>query len=289
MKIAISGSTGFIGKQLSEFLLQSGNELIVISRSDFAGGRNRLAKVIKSADVIINLAGASVLRRWNEKNKQVIFSSRVVTTQLLVKAVQMNLAENRPRVFINASAIGIYEINKSHDEFSIMLGTDFLAVVCKAWEGVTVDLKEVDMRLCTIRIGIVLGTTGGSLRKLLPLFKAGLGGKIASGKQPFSFIHISDFCNAIWHLIINGGSVGIYNLVCPELTTNKLFTNTLANYLHRPAIFTVPEFALKLIYGEAAGMLTTGAKVISARLPDEGFQFKFPDINSAIADLIKNE
>lgn len=289
MKIAISGSTGFIGKQLSEFLLQSGNELIVISRYDFAGGSNQVAKVIKSADVIINLAGASVLRRWNEKNKQLILSSRVDTTQLLVKAVQMNVSENRPRIFINASAIGIYEINKSHDEFSKVLGTDFLAVVCKAWEEATVDLKELNLRLCTIRIGIVLGTTGGSLRKMLPLFKAGLGGKIASGKQPFSFIHISDFCNAIWHLIINSQSTGIYNLVCPEPTTNELFTNTLANYLHRPAFFSVPEFALKLVYGEAAGMLTTGAKVISTRLPYEGFQFKFPDIDAAIADLVKKE
>ena len=289
MKIAISGSTGFIGKQLSEFLLQSGNELIVISRNDFAGGSNQLAKVIKSADVIINLAGASVLRRWNEKNKQLILSSRVDTTKLLVEAVQMNLSENRPRIFISASAIGIYEIDKSHDEFSKVYGNDFLAVVCKAWEEATVDLKELDLRLCTIRIGIVLGTTGGSLQKMLPLFKAGLGGKIASGKQPFSFIHISDFCRAIWHLIINGESAGVYNLVCPEPTTNELFTKTLAHYLHRPALFTVPEFALKLIYGKAAGMLTTGAKVISTRLPGEGFQFKFPDIDATIADLIKKE
>jgi len=289
MKIAISGSTGFIGKQLSEFLLQSGNELIMISRSDFAGGSNQLAKVIKSADVIINLAGASVLRRWNKKNKQLILSSRVDTTQLLVKAVKMNLPGHQPNIFINASAIGIYDINKSHDEFSTMLGTDFLALVCKAWEEATVDLKGVDLRLCTIRIGIVLGTTGGSLRKMLPLFKAGLGGKIASGKQPFSFIHISDFCNAIWHLIINSQSAGIYNLVCPEPTTNEKFTNTLASYLQRPALFTVPEFALKLIYGEAAGMLTTGAKVISTRLPNEGYKFKFPDIDAAIADLVKKE
>lgn len=287
MKIAISGSTGFIGKQLSEYLLQSGNELIVISRGDFSGGCNQLAKVIKSADVIINLAGASVLQRWNEKNKQLILSSRVDTTNLLVKAVQMNLPEHQPGVFINASAIGIYENNKSHDEFSTALGNDFLASVCKAWESATADLKAPDMRLCTIRIGIVLGTTGGSLGKILPLFKAGFGGKIASGKQPFSFIHISDFCRAIEHLIMNTNSTGVYNFTCPNPTTNKLFTKALSDILHRPAFFTVPEFALRLIYGEAAGMLTKGASVISSRLPEEGFQFQFPDINSAIADLTK--
>ena len=287
MKIAISGSTGFIGKQLSEYLLQSGNELIVISRGDFAGGCNQLAKVIKSADVIINLAGASVLQRWNKKNKQLILSSRVDTTNLLVKAVRMNLPQHQPGVFINASAIGIYENGKSHDEFSTAFGNDFLALVCKEWESATVDLKELDLRLCTIRIGIVLGITGGSLRKMLPLFKAGLGGKIASGKQPFSFIHISDFCRAIEHLILSTNSSGVYNLTCPNPTINKLFTKTLSYYLHRPAFFTVPEFALKLIYGEAAVMLTNGASVISSRLPEEGFQFQFPDINSAIADLTK--
>ena len=289
MKIAISGSTGFIGKQLSEFFLQSGNELIVISRDDFAGGCNQLAKVIKSADVIINLAGASVLQKWSDKNKHLILSSRVDTTNLLVEAVLMNLSEHRPRVFINASAIGIYENFKSHDEFSKALGSDFLASVCKAWENSTVTLKEAGLRLCIIRIGIVLGVTGGSLLKMIPLFKAGLGGKIGSGKQPFSFIHISDFCRAIEHLIKNNKSNGVYNLVCLEPTTNKLFTKALADFLHRPAFFTVPEFALKLVYGEAAGMLTKGARVISTRLPEEGFRFQYPDITSAIADLVKKD
>ena len=289
MKIAISGSTGFIGKQLSDYFLQSGNELIVISRSDFSGGINQLAKVIKSADVIINLAGASVLQRWSERNKQLIVSSRVDNTKLLVKAIQNKLPEHRPVVFISASAIGIYENYKSHDEFSTSLGTGFLASVCKAWEGATVELKAMDIRLCTVRIGIVLGTTGGTLLKMLPLFKVGLGGKIASGKQPFSFIHISDFCRAIGHLIENRESFGVYNLVGPVPTTNEFFTNTLASYLHRPAFFTVPEFALKLIYGEAAGMLTTGANVISVRLPDEGFCYLFPDISAAIADLVKKD
>ena len=287
MKIAISGSTGFIGKQLSDYFLQAGNELIVISRSDFASGSNQLAKVINSAEVIINLAGASVLQRWTEKNKQLILSSRVDTTRLLVEAVLKNLPEHRPKVFINASAIGIYKNSGTHDEFLSVLGSDFLAVVCKAWESETVALKEVNLRLCKVRIGIVLGTTGGSLRKMLPLFKAGLGGRIGSGKQPFSFIHILDFCRAIEHLITHNKSAGVYNLVSPNPITNNLFTRTLSDYLHRPAFFTVPEFALKLIYGEASEMLTNGARVLPARLLEEGFQFQFPDISSAIADLVQ--
>ena len=287
MKIAISGSTGFIGKQLSDYLLRSGYELIVISRGDFAGGCNQLAKVINSADVIINLAGASVLQRWNEKNKQLILSSRTDTTRLLVEAVRQNQPAHLPLVFINASAIGIYENSGTHDEFSEKLGTDFLATVCKAWESGTIPLKDFNLRLCIVRIGIVLGSSGGSLGKMLPLFKAGLGGKIASGKQPFSFIHISDFCRAIGHLITNSKSAGVYNLVSPEPTTNELFTKALSSSLHRPAVFTVPEFALKLIYGEASGMLTKGASIVPARLTEEGFRFQFPDISSALADLTR--
>jgi len=287
MIIAISGSTGFIGKQLSDYLLQSGNELIVISRGDFAGGSNQLAKVINSADVIINLAGTPVLQRWSEINKQLILSSRVDTTRLLVDAIRDNLPEHCPKVFISASAIGIYSNSGNHDEISNTIGTDFLATVCKAWESETKSLNEVNLRLCTVRIGIVLGVSGGSLGKMLPIFKAGLGGRIGSGKQHFSFIHITDFCRAIEHLIINNKSAGVYNMVSPEPTTNSLFTNILSGYLHRPAFFTVPEFALKLIYGEASEILTKGACVKPKRLLEEGFLFRFPDISSALADLTR--
>jgi len=288
MKIAISGSTGFIGKQLSDYLLRSGNELIAISRHDFSDGSNQLAKLINSVDVVINLAGAPVLTRWNEKNKRLILSSRVDTTRLLVEAVRMNVPEHRPKVFINASAIGIYENSLTHDEYSTALGSDFLAEVCKAWEAESEPLKEMNLRLCTIRLGIVLGTTGGSMQKMLPLFKAGLGGKIGSGNQPFSFIHISDLCRAVGHLITSEKSSGIYNMVGPEPITNSLFTSALSDQLHRPAFFTVPEFALKLIYGEASEILTKGARVKPVRLLKEGFRFEFPDISSALENLVKS-
>lgn len=286
MKVAISGITGFIGKQLSDHLLKSGNELIAISRDDFAGGRNQFAKVINSADVIINLAGSPVLQRWNKKNRQRILTSRVDTTRLLVEAVRHNSPEHYPKVFINASAIGIYEDSGTYDEFSTELGTGFLAMVCKAWESETVSLKDLDVRLCIVRIGIVLGKGGGSLGKMLPIFKAGFGGRIGTGSQPFPFIHISDLCSAIDHLISHQNSTGIYNLVSPQPTTNSLFTAALASTLHRPAFFTVPEFALKLIYGGASEMLTKGSIVKPTRLQNEGFQFHFPDISSALADLV---
>ena len=287
MKIAIAGSTGFIGKQLTDYLLQNGNEIIIISRKDFFNKDNELAKLIISADVIINLAGSSVLCKWNKKNRDLILSSRVETTRLLVEAVKQNEPLNRPKLFINASATGIYSDSGIQDETTATLNTDFLAQVCKSWEKELLPLEEIQLRYCIVRTGIVLGTSGGSMAKMLPLFKAGLGGKISTGKQPFSFIHIADYYRAIKHLIENPKSSGIYNLVSPEPVTNEIFTKVLASCLHRPAIFTVPEFALKIVYGQASELLTKGVKVIPSHLLNEGFQFKYPDIASTLADLVQ--
>lgn len=286
MKIAISGSSGFIGKQLSAYFSRSGNELVPVSRGDFAAGSNQIAKVINSADVIINLAGAPILQRWTKSKKHEILESRVHTTKLLVEAVQRNIPSGRPILFINASAIGIYPISGIHDEHSKDTGNDFLAEVCKAWESATDPLRELKLRLCITRLGIVLGTNGGSLQKMLPMFKNGFGGQIGSGRQPFSFIHITDLCNAFGHLVSNDKSTGIYNLVSPQPVTNKAFTLALAKRLHRPALFKVPAMALKLVYGEASEVLTQGAWVTPGHLLDEGFQFQFPDISSALEDLI---
>jgi uncharacterized protein (TIGR01777 family) len=286
MKIAISGSTGFIGKHLSEYFLRSGNELITISRNDFGSSGNQLTKIVNSADVIINLAGSSVLCRWNARNKALILSSRVETTRALVRAVLNSQSEHHPKIFLNASAIGIYGNSGMHDEYSSLAVSDFLASVCIAWEKETDPLQGTDVRVCKLRTGIVLGLDGGSLGKMLPLFRAGLGGKIGSGKQSFSFVHILDFCRAIEYFISNEKSMGVYNMVSPEPTTNKLFTMALSRSLHRPALFTVPEFALKLVYGQAAELLTKGASVKPARLLEEGFQFKCPDITSTLTDLV---
>ena len=285
MKIAISGSTGLIGKQLSYLLLQSGHEPISISRTDLSAGINHLAKVIKSCDVIINLAGAPVLQRWNEKNKQNILSSRVDTTKKLVEAVRLNLPEHQPIVFISASAISVYKNGSIHDEKSTNLGSDFLAAVCHAWEKETEPLNGLKIRLCTIRIGIVLGRTGGSLKTMLPMFKLGLGGKIGSGKQYFSFIHIEDVCRAIEYLIRNTQCSGIYNLVGPNPVTNELFTKALSEKLHRPAIFAVPGFMLKLIFGKASDLIIEGAAVKPAHLLNDGFRFNYPDIRSALEHI----
>ena len=147
-------------------------------------------------------------------------------------------------------------------------------------------LEEVELRKCIIRIGIVLGKDGGMLKKLLPLFNAGLGGKIGSGKQGFSFIHYHDFCRAVEFLIADEECRGIFNLTSPELSNNAAFTKVLAKACHRPAFFTVPEFAIKLVFGKAAVTLLKGQFVYPQHLLDYGFKFEYPDVASAIEDLL---
>ncbi len=287
MKIAIAGSTGFIGKQLVRYLKHNGHEVFAISRRDFEGSDNQLSKLINSAEVIINLAGSSVLCRWTKSNKEEIYSSRIFTTRKIVSALQQSETSKQPKLLVNASAVGIYDTVQIHDESSVAFDSSFLTSVCEAWEQVTQQLDHSKFRVCTIRIGIVLGTTGGTLKKLLPIFRLGLGGKIGSGNQSFPFIHVDDFCRGIDHLILNQASSGIYNFVAPCLIDNLTFTKQLGAVLRRPAFIPVPEFALKLIYGQAAEVITKGAKVQPARLLDEGFKFKFPTLSEALTDLTK--
>ncbi|MCX6229688.1 MAG: TIGR01777 family oxidoreductase [Bacteroidia bacterium] len=287
MKIAIAGSTGFIGKQLVRYLKHNGHEVFAISRRDFEGSDNQLSKLINSAEVIINLAGSSVLCRWTKSNKEEIYSSRIFTTRKIVSALQQCETGKQPKLLVNASAVGIYDTVQIHDESSGAFDSSFLTSVCEAWEQVTQQLDHSKFRVCTIRIGIVLGTTGGTLKKLLPIFRLGLGGKIGSGNQPFPFIHVDDFCRGIDHLIFNQASSGVYNFVAPSLIPNKEFTKVLASGLNRPSFCTVPTFMLQLLYGEASRIITAGQRVTPSRLLAESFEFKFGDIETAIADLIR--
>ncbi len=287
MKIAIAGSTGFIGKQLVSYLKLNGHEVFAISRRDFEGSDNQLSKLINSAEVIINLAGSSVLCRWTKSNKEEIYSSRIFTTRKIVSALQQCETSKQPKVLINASAVGIYDTIQNHSESSLAFDSNFLTSICEAWEEETQQLDRSKFRVCTIRIGIVLGTTGGTLKKLLPIFRLGLGGKIGSGKQPFPFIHVEDFSRGIDHLIQNQESSGVYNFVAPSIITNKEFTKVLASGLNRPSFCVVPTFMLQLIYGDASRIITAGQRVTPSRLLEESFEFKFRDIETTIADLIR--
>jgi len=286
MKIVITGGTGFLGRHLSSYLLNLGHELVLIQRSDLKQGTDRISKLVNSSDVLINLAGSPVIKRWTVSNKKEILSSRLMSTMLLAEAILGLPPSKRPKVFLSASAIGIYNSKKTHNESSIDFGDDFLAEVCRQWEKCLEPIKKLNMRVCILRIGIVLGADGGMMKQLIPLFKAGLGGRIGSGKQGFSFIHILDFCRIAAFLAENSQCNGIFNLTAPEISTNLLFTKALAKACHRTAFFTVPETALKLIYGKAAVALLQGQSVYPQHLLECGYQFAYPDLGNAIGDIL---
>jgi uncharacterized protein (TIGR01777 family) len=286
MKIVLTGGSGFLGRHLSRYFLALGHEIVLIQRSDIKDGANRISKLIKSTDVLINLAGSPVIKRWTTANKAEMLSSRLNTTNILVDALKRLEASERPSVFLSASAIGIYDSNKVHTEQSVDFDDNFLSELCIQWEMCLDPLIELNIRLCVIRIGIVLGNDGGMMKRLKPIFKAGLGGKIGTGTQGFSFIHYHDFCKAVGYLAENSKCRGIFNLTAPEFSTNANFTRILARECHRPAFFTIPETGLKLIYGKAAVAMLKGQSVYPQHLLDCGFEFQYPNVGSAIHALL---
>ena len=174
MKIVITGGTGFLGQHLITHLSTSGHELVLIQRSDLMEGPDRISKLIKTSDVLINLAGSPVIKRWNKTNMQEMLNSRILTTNLLVEALLELPSNEQPSLFISSSAIGIYDSQGLHNETSVNFDNNFLAKLCQAWEACLDPLKKVNIRVCLMRIGIVLGPDGGMIGKLMPLFKMAL-------------------------------------------------------------------------------------------------------------------
>lgn len=283
MKIAISGSNGYIARNLIPELEKANHVIICIERSELSDVA-QLAKILSGTAVVISLAGAPILKRWTARNKNAILRSRVDSTRNIVHAINQLPIEHRPGLFISASAIGIYSPNMMHTEESTAFSNDFIAEVVKNWENASEDLNS-DVRRVVFRIGLILGNDSKTIQNLLPLFKLGLGGKIGNGKQPFPFIHIADAIRAIIWSMENKNAQGIYNLTAPENIDNKTFIKTLANQLKRPSVFTIPAFSLKFILGEASTLLLHSPQVYPERLITEGFEFSFTDIKSAIKEI----
>ncbi len=275
--IAISGSSGFVGTCLKNYFAND-YEILPIKRSDLSD-EIKLKSIMEKSHIVINLSGANILARWSEKYKKILHESRINTTNSLVKAI--NNSKNKPELFISTSAIGIYSNHLCHDEIDFKHANDFLANLCKDWES---SANKCESRVAIFRLGVVLGN-GGALKQMLLPFKLGLGGKIGSGKQAFSFIHIKDLLKAYKFIIENENLSGVFNLVSPNPTTNEKLTYTLAKTLKRPAFFTVPKFVLKLIYSSGASVLTEGQSVKPKRLLENGFKFEFENIEQAIKDL----
>ena len=286
MKVVICGITGLIGKTVKVALEAEGYEVVGVYRDDLAIGVSHLQDVIEGAEAVVNLAGAPVLKKWTKDYKLQIYNSRIYTTRLLVEAI--NGMQLPPKNFISASAVGIYDEINVHDEFSSNFSSDFMASVCRDWENEVLKLKRDKVCLSIFRLGIVISSRGGALKKMLLPFKFGLGGKLGSGNQYLPWIHLDDVVRAIVGDIAIPWTSGVYNLVAPEVLTNIEFTHKLAKVLHRPAFIKIPEWVLKLVYGEGSKLLISGQQVIPQRILADGFEFLFPTLSSALEkELIK--
>ncbi|MCF8494589.1 MAG: TIGR01777 family oxidoreductase [Rickettsiaceae bacterium] len=292
MNILITGGTGFIGSTITKFFLQQNNYITILSR-----GRSKVLKPVRviesinqinaneKINIIINLAGSPINKKWNKTYKEILISSRVEVTKSLITLIKA--LKEKPDLLISASAIGYYgtQNNKYLDETSSYID-DFTHELCNLWELEAQKAQELGVRTCITRLGVVLGKNGGALEKILPLFKLGLGGNIGSGKQFFSWIHLDDVIGIFNFLISNKEQKGIYNLTSPSPTTNSQFTKALSRTLKRPDFFTVPSFLIKMVFGEMGDkLLLNGSAVYPKKLLDNGYEFKFKTIESVLKNI----
>ena len=285
MNIAITGATGFIGKILSAYLRKVEKHRVVsLDRSMFHEGMSaRLVQVLSETDVVINLAGASINRRWTQRYKKELYQSRVGVTQQLVRALEV--AQPKPKLLISVSAVAYYPNFGRFDEDSYVCGEGFLSELCYDWEK-EANKCPSSVRLVIARLGIVISPNGGFLKQLLrPIKMIKLASVISPGNQPFPWISINDLCNAFNFFIENETTRGTYNLVIPSTTIHSRFVHALAKVYRAWFIMVIPEFLIKLIFGEAASFMTTGQYVRPKRLLEAGFKFSVSNLEELMETI----
>jgi len=295
MKIVISGASGLIGTQLVTTLKSSGHEVVQLVRRSAAASQimwdPKSAKLdpasLEGCDAVIHLSGAGIGdKRWSDAYRKEILDSRTATTSLLANTIAS--LQRKPSVFLSGSAIGIYgargdeQLTETSEH-----GTGFLADVCEQWEAAAKPAIDAGVRTVFLRTGIVLSPKGGALKKLLPLFRLGVGGKFGNGKQWQSWISMDDEVASIIHLLTANVS-GAVNLTAPQPVTNAEFTKVLARVVKRPAIVPVPTFAPKILLGGelADALLFTGQRVMPQALTASGYVFKHSTLESALRSLL---
>jgi uncharacterized protein (TIGR01777 family) len=299
VKVVVTGATGLIGRELVAALHRRGDEVVALSRSESndlgvstvawdpsSGSSDALVGALSGADAVANLAGEPVAQRWNGAVKERIRDSRVVLTDRLVDGI---LATSpRPAVLVSSSAAGYYGDRGAEDLVeSASPGADFLAGVCVAWEAAAMRAAAEGIRVAVIRTGVVLAPRGGALAKMLPPFKAGVGGPIAGGHQYVPWVALDDMVG-LYLAAIDGGAEwsGPVNAAAPAPATNAEFSKALGRALHRPAVMPVPGFALRLLYGEMASVITASTRMVPARARELGYEFKFGELDAALAAVV---
>jgi uncharacterized protein len=305
VRVAVTGATGLLGRALARELARRGDEVTALSR-DAGRAREALADLgagvdvaewpepkaaappldaLRGRDAVVNLLGEQIAQRWTDRAKREIRESRVLPTRNLVHALSQLDEPERPRVLVSASGANWYAPRGDErvDETGSP-GTDFLAGLTAGWEEEARKAEALGMRVVTTRTGMVLSESGGALEKMLPPFKLGVGGPVAGGRQYVPWVHADDVAGAIAFCIETEDARGPVNLTAPEPVTNKELSKALGRVLRRPAIAPVPALAVRLLYGEMAMTVTTGARVVPGRLIELGYEFRRPDLENALRD-----
>jgi uncharacterized protein (TIGR01777 family) len=302
-RIVITGATGTIGTAVCQAVLSGGDQPIALSRDparssgmlpegvQWHAWRDPLAtrppgEAFVGAEAVIHLLGEPISQRWTAAAKQRIRDSRVLSTRNLVAALRELAEGERPRVLVSQSATGFYGPRGSEEiDESASPGDDLLAGVVQAWEREALEAAAA-CRVVVTRTGVVLSPNGGALAKMLPFFRAGVGGPVAGGRQYVPWVHIDDVVSALLFCVADARTAGAVNVSAPRPVDNAELSKALGRVLHRPALLPVPALALKLLYGEMSQIVTTGQRAVPRRLVDLGFSFSQPEIEPALRDVL---
>ena len=300
MRVVVTGATGTIGRALVSALTERGDDVTALSRNterdrellgaDVEEWRDPQAQqppleALRGRDGVVNLLGEQIAQRWSDDAKREIRDSRILSTRNLVSALGELPEGERPRVLVSQSGAGWYGFRGDErlDE-SAPAGDDFLAQLSVEWEAEARRAEELGVRVVVNRTGMVLSDAGGALEKMLPFFKAGIGGPVAGGNQYVPWVHLDDVVGAILFELDTEAASGPINLTAPEPATNKEFSKALGRVLRRPAFAPVPALAVKALYGEMASIVITGQRAVPARLTELGYRHRQPDLEAALRD-----
>lgn len=303
MRLLLLGCSGFVGRALVPYLLELGHQITLVSRRDnplpgliherclrlrldpsdpSSWQRPELRQALAASDGVVNLVGEPIAeKRWSPEHRQLLLDSRLRCTEALVAA--MAALPRTPRVLVQASAVGYYGTSAdARFEEQSPAGSDFLAHICQRWEAAAAAVPS-GCRLVTLRIGIVLGADGGALGRMLPVFRLGFGGPVGSGQQWMSWIHRHDLVRLIATALEDPAYRGVYNAVAPEPTRMASFAAALGRVLSRPSLLPVPAPILQMLLGDGARVVLEGQQVLPARLLAQGFVYRYPELNAALA------